>query len=672
MAVTALEIKTCNLFAQGAAFGDVGPYQQLDGTVHYAVDPNHPCNAGITDLCLAPRDAQGLVRYSADFRLLQPVAPQRSNHRLLLDIVNRGNPTVLTNFNSAVGRMEPGNGFLMRHGYTVVWVGWQDDVPAMAELIRINVPEAIDAAGQPISGKIAVTFQPDTQVSVQLLSDRLHRPHPALDPYDRDATMTVQDHEDAPPQTIPRDQWSFARVEGDRVVPDVNRIHLASGFVPGKVYQVVYTTTGAPVIGLGLIATRDIVSFLRYSSVQDGNPCAGHIQYAYSFGRSQSGRFLRDFLYVGLNEDEHNRLVYDGMMPLVAGGGRGEFNKRFGQPSNSNKYSLKNLFPFHDTTQTDPETGQRDGLLARLSARGKVPKVFFINTSAEYWGGHAALIHSDLDGKRDLDSSDGVRIYHLTGTQHTPGNLQLTDTGKADDSRGLQKPNSVDYRPLLRAALLNLDHWVTTGKTPPPSLHPRLDDGTAVPPAETAVTYRALPGVQFPAHLRSIARLDFGPGVHEGRTTYLPPKVGRPLPNLVSAVDEDGNERAGIQLPDLTVPLATYTGWNLRHPDIGGHGQTLSLLGSTIPFPATQAERQAAGDPRLSIEERYLSKADYLGRVKQAAETLVQQGYLLAEDLATVAEQASRRYDLFRGPVASQKSSGETKAHVVRPQRVSP
>jgi hypothetical protein len=656
MAVTALEIKTRSPFAQGTAFGDVGPYEQLDGTVHFAVDPDHPRHAGITDLKLAPRDAQGLVQCAADFRMLKPVNLQDGNQRLLLDIVNRGNPTVLTNFNSAVGRMDPGNGFLMRQGYTVLWVGWQDDVPAVAGMIRINVPEAVDAGGQPISGKIAVTFQLDVQVQVQLLSDRLHRPHPAEDLNDRDATLTVQDHEDAPPQTIPREQWSFARLEGDRVVPDATHIYLASGFLPGKVYRVVYTTTGAPVIGLGLLAARDMVSFLRYGSEREGNPCAGHIQYAFSFGRSQSGRFLRHLLYLGLNEDERDRIVFDGMIPLVAGGGRGEFNQRFGQPSNSNKYSVKNLFPFHDTIQTDPETGRTDGLLARLDARGKTPKVFFINTSAEYWNGHAALTHTDLDGKHDLAPSEAVRIYHFAGTQHGPGNLLLTDTGAADDSRGQQRPNSVDYRPLLRAALVNLDRWVTEGQAPPPNLHPCLEDGTAVPPAQTAATFQALPGVQFPAHLRSIARLDFGPGVNEGKTTLLPPKVGKPYPNLVSAVDKDGNELAGIRLPDITVPLATYTGWNLRHPDIGGPGQTLSLLGSTIPFPATEAERQAAGDPRPSIEERYLSKEDYLGRVKQAAEALVQQGYLLADDLPTVAEQASQRYDLFRGRVGVAKA----------------
>jgi hypothetical protein len=228
----------------------------------------------------------------------------------------------------------------------------------------------------------------------------------------------------------------------------------------------------------------------------------------------------------------------------------------------------------------------------------------------------------------------------------------LTDTGAADDSRGQHKPNSVDYRPLLRAALVQLDRWVTTGQAPPPSCHACLDDGTAVPPERTAAAFQSLPEGQFPVYLRSIARLDFGTGTDAGITTVLPPKVGKSYTNLVAAVDADGNERAGIRLPDISVPLATYTGWNLRHPDIGGPGQTLSLLGSTIPFPATQAEREASGDPRPSIEERYASKEDYLHRVQQAAEALVQQGYLLAEDLPTITEQASQRYDLFQSRVS--------------------
>src|ERR671922_2121680 len=653
MAVTKLLITSRRPFAQEKAFGQVGPYEQLDGTVYFAVDPTHPANQLITDLKLAPRDVSGRVHFSADWRLLRPVEPQRGNHRLLFDILNRGRGPGLRNLNSAqdvapTEPLDPGNGFLMRQGYTVAWCGWQHDVPDAPGLMRLRPPEAVTPEG-PISGKIMVTFQPTTSTCVQFLADRQHRPHPASNLEDRDAMLTEQDHEDAPERVIPREQWSFARLENGCVVPDATHVYMASGFVPGKVYQVIYTTTGAPVVGCGLLATRDLGSFLRYGTAREGNPCAGDLQYAYSFGTSQSGRFLRHFLYLGLNQDEQDRTVFDGLIPLVAGGGRGEFNQRFGQPSNSNKYSVKNLFPFHDTVQTDPETGLTDGLLARLCAQGTVPKVFFINTSAEYWNGHAALTHTDLDGKRDLAPSETVRVYHFAGTQHGPGNLLLTDTGSADDSRGQQRPNSVDYRPLLRAALVNLDRWVAEGQAPPPSLHPRLEDGTAVPPAQTAATFQAMPGVEFPAHLHSIARLDFGSGVDEGVPTALPPKVGKPYANLVSAVDADGNELAGIRLPDISVPLATYTGWNVRHPDIGGPGQTLGLLGSTIPFPATQAEREVSGDPRPSIEERYASKEDYLRQVQQAAEALVKQGYLLAEDLPTMAEQASQRYDLLRG-----------------------
>src|SRR3989441_3315232 len=497
MAVTKLLITSRRPFAAEKAFGQVGPYEQVDGTVSFAVDPTHPANQLITDLKLAPRDVSGRVHFSADWRILRPVEPQRGNHRLLFDILNRGRGPGLRNLNSAqdvapTEPLDPGNGFLMRQGYTVAWCGWQHDVPDAPGLMRLHAPEAVTPEG-PISGKIMVTFQPIALASVQFLADRMHRPSPTHNLDDRDAVLTEQDHEDAPARIIPRAQWCFARLENDCVVPDAAHVYMASGFVPGKVYQVIYTTTGAPIVGCGLLATRDMGSFLKYGSAREGNPCAGDLQYAYSFGVSQSGRFLRHFLYLGLNQDEHDRTVFYGLIPLLAGGGRGDFNQRFGQPSNSNKYSVKNLFPFHDTVQTDPETGRTDGLLARLYARGKVPKIFFINTSAEYWGGHAALTHTDLDGKRDLAPSETVRIYHFAGTQHGPGNLLLTDTGAADDSRGQHKPNSVDYRPLLRTALVQLDRWVTTGQAPPPSCHARLDDGTAVPPEHTAAGFQALP-----------------------------------------------------------------------------------------------------------------------------------------------------------------------------------
>jgi hypothetical protein len=661
MAVIKLEIKSQQSFAQGRAFGEVGPYQQLDGTVYFAVDPDHRANSLITDLKLAPRDSGGRVAFSSDFRTLQPVNPALGNRRLFLDVLNRGRPTALRNINSAPdvappAPLDPGNGFLMRQGYTVVWCGWQHDVPDAPGRMRIRVPEAVTAQG-PISGKLVFAFQPNALTRFQFMGDRMHRPYPANNLRDPEAVLMVQEHEDAPLQVIPRDRWSFARLEGGRAVPDGSHVYMASGFLPGKVYQVVYSTTGAPVVGLGLLATRDIVTFLRYETAQEGNPCPGQMEHAYAFGVSQSARFLRLFLYLGLNQDESGRTAFDGFIPHVAGGKRGEFNQQFAQPSSQASRSTNSLFPFSDTAQTDPETGRTEGLLSRLAAEGEVPKVMFVNSSSEYWGGHGALLHIDLTGIRDVSPMESVRIYHLGGMQHPIGTLPLTDTDPVDGHRCQQLFNCVDYRPLLRAALANLDRWVTTGEAPPDSRYPRIDDGTLVPPARVEGTFRAIPGVNFPNPLRRFTRLDFGP--NPGVPTKVLPVVGKPYPNLVPSVDQDGNEVAGIRLPFITVPLATYTGWNLRHADIGGAGQIMAtggasggtLKGSTIPFPATREEREARGDPRLSIEERYPSREEYLERVARAARALVDAGYILTEDLNEVLNQGARLYDTVRGRV---------------------
>jgi len=664
MAVIACELTSRQALADGRAFGTVGPYEQLDGTVHFAVDPTHPFNRGITDLHLAPRDANGLVHFAADVCILTPVDAQRGNHRLFLDVPNRGNRLALWMFNHAPrpavpsAPLDPGNGFLMHHGYTVVWCGWQHDVPAVDGLMRIRVPEAQSANG-PIAGKILVKFQPNAPSQVQLLSDRLHRPYPATHLDDPDATLLVRDADEAPPQVIPRAQWSFATLEAGKVVPDASHIYLTSGFVPGKRYQVVYTTTGAPVIGLGLLTPRDLVAFLRYGTAQEGNPCAGGLQYAYAFGASQSGRCLRQFLYLGLNEDEQERLVFDGVMAHIAGGKRGgDFNQRFGQPSGTLHPSLSDLFPFTDTAQTDPETGRTDGLLERLAARQKLPKIFFTHSSTEYWRGDASLSHTDVQGMRDVPPSASVRIYHYAGTQHASGTLPLTDTSPIDGSRGQQRFNCVDYTPLLRAALVRLDRWVTAQEAPPPSRYPCLADGTAVRPEHTAALFTAIPGVHFPAHLPCVVRLDFGPEAEAGIATLLPPRVGETYPHFVPAVDADGNERSGIRLPDVSVPLATYTGWNMRHPAMGAPDHLMGLMGATLPFAPTQREREAVGDPRRSIAERYPSIADYLERVRKAAEALVAEGYVLGDDVDAVVEQAAHRYELLASHMPAAQAVG--------------
>jgi hypothetical protein len=493
-------------------------------------------------------------------------------------------------------------------------------------------------------------FQADEGVSMFYLADRQHLPHPAVDVHDPDAILQVRDHPNAPARPIRRDAWSFVQIEGE---PHPYYICLESGFEAGKIYQVVYTTRGSSIVGLGFAAVRDILSFLKYASTTDGNPCAGTLDYAYAFGSSQSGRFLRQLIHLGLNEDEAGRMALDGIIPHVAGGMRGEFNLRFGQPSKDVCYIIPELFPFTDTPQTDPVTGQTGSLLARLHTHGKVPKIMFTNTSAEYWRGDAALIHTDLVHMTEALESDAIRRYHFAGAQHGIGVFPPITVRPTDGIRGQLPFNTVDYTPLLRAVLTNLDRWVTLGTPPPPSCHPRLADGTAVLSKTLAAVFAKIPGVWFPPQTLHALRLDYGPETHLGRTLQLPAVEGEAYPALVSAVDTDGNEIAGIRLPDLTVPLATHTGWNLRHREVGNPdlviGITGGLAGWTLPFPATRADREATGDPRLAIAERYLSREDYVRQVRVAAQALVDKGYLLAEDIARVEEGAGQRYDLWCG-----------------------
>ena len=653
MAVVRIDITKREPFADSEAFDRVGPYEYLQGTAHFAVNPLHPRNAVITDLELAPRQADGTVAFTADFAMLQPADAERGNRRMFFDVMNRGRKTVMPRFNDAPDIVDhtlppnPGNGFLMRQGYTVAWCGWQADVPPTPGLMGLQAPEALGQHGS-LQGRVLIQFQVNERTPQLLLSDREHTPHPAADANEAAALLQVRDHPNAPPTEITRAAWSFVQVDGDAAP---NYVHLHTGFEPGRIYQLVYTTRGSRIVGLGFAAVRDIASFFKYGRF-DGNPCAGRLDYAYAFGASQSGRFLRQMLYHGLVEDEEERLVLDGVIPHVAGAMRGEFNLRFGQPSKDICFIIPEMFPFTDTPQTDPLTGRQGSLLEKPETRGKVPKVMFTNTSAEYWRGDAALIHTNLETMRDQKESPFVRRYHFAGTHHTSGFFPLAGWRAADGIRGQLPFNTVDFNPLLRAALINLDRWVSEGVPAPASRHPSLKDGTSVPSDSLAPVFAELPGVRFPPEVTRALRLDYGPETGHGRTVRLPAGEGETYPALVSDVNAEGNERAGIRLPDLSVPLATHTGWNLRHESVGNPdlviGITGGLAGWTLPFAATRADREASGDRRLSIEERYACREEYLRRVRAAAQELIAAGYVLAEDLPRIVAAAGLRYDAFR------------------------
>ena len=658
MAVTRFEIMLRRPLAGGAAFGDVGPYEELKGRLHFAIDPLHAANRRITDVELAPRNARGRVEWWSDVSILLPVDRGRCSGRVLLDVVNRGNTVSVPNFNRAtrpafVPGSDPnppvdvGDGFLMKRGWAVISCGWQCDVPEIAGLHRMQAPEARDAQGRPLRGRVYTQLQSGRDVPDFLLSDRGHLAYRAADLDERDALLTVRDQPDGPPTSIPRERWRFARVDGGRVVPDPRHIHLDGGFEKGRLYQLTYTAEGAPVLGLSMAAFREAVSWLKHGGAAEGNPAPGAIRWAYAYGRSQTGRLLRTFAYEDLNLDEEGREAFDGIFSNVAGGMRGEFNQRFGQNSKDRNHMMRHLFPFSDQPATDRDTGMKDALHARLDARGSRLRAFYTNTSSEYHRGDASLLHTDPDGEHDTPHGPNVRVYHFAGTEHglgiwPPSNVQIAPadpTGAVDKSQNLR--GVVDYSALLRAGLMNLDRWVTEGVEPPPSRHPRLADGTAVPPERLAPVFTGIPGARYLAHFAKPRRLDW---------STMPPTPGRAFGSLVSAIDADGNEVAGIVLPELAVPVATHTGWTRRHPDIGGAEQLLVFGGATLPFARTRAERAAAGDPRPSLEERYPSKEDFLARVRAAAVALVRAGYLLEDDIELSVAAAARLWDPFPDP----------------------
>jgi len=651
MAVTRFEIDRREPVLGGAGFGAAGPYEKIIGTLHLAVDPSARVHESITDLALAPRNAQGHVECSADFALLRSLGG--GNRRLLLDVPNRGRKIALGMFNSTPRSNDPttredfGNGFLMRHGYTVAWVGWQPDVPRQDGLMALTVPRVTG-----VSGRIRCEFRPNTPAASLPLADRYHIPHPVARPDDPEHELTVRAHTGAPEMPVPRSAWRFARVENGKLVADPSHVALDGGFEPGKIYDCYYRAVDPPVVGLGFVAVRDAAAFLRFGTAP-GNPCASQLDRAYVFGVSQSGRFLRHLLYLGLDEDETGRAVFDAVIPHVAGARRGEFNCRFGQPSLNALHSIGCLFPFTDVEQEDPVTGQRGSLLERLYRRGGVPKIFTINGSAEYWRGDGSLVHTDGAGQRDVDPPADVRMYLFAGTQHTPGAIPPPPADANTGGRGRHLFSPVDYSPLLRAALVNLNRWVGEGVEPPPSMVPRLADGTAVPAEQTRGVFSSIPGATFPERIPHSVRLDFGPEVERGIVSSLPPKVGAPFVSFVSAVDGDGNEVAGIRPIEIRVPLATFTGWNPRHPDQGAPGDLMAMMGSTFPLAWTAEERARTRDPRSSITERYGDRDGYLARVRREAEDMVAARFLLAEDIEAVVERAGALWDFIRDHRAS-------------------
>jgi hypothetical protein len=645
MAIIGLQITNRGWYADGKTFGEVGAYERIDATVEYAVDPGNEANLQIIDLDLVPKAADGLVHFTGDLTLLKPTDDSKGNRRLLTDVVNRGRQRVVPTFNlvdpsnPGPGDIPVGDGFLFEEGWSIAMVGWQWDVYRSAMMMSLDAPIA------PVRGKVLVEINPDRVEHTRLLANRIHKPHRAADLNDPNAVLYVKDWEDGPSEVIDRNLWRFAKATDNGVEPSDEHVYLESGFQKGRIYHLVYTAEGSPVTGCGLVALRDAGAFFREAS--DLNPIDGGLERAFIYGVSQTGRMLRHFLYLGLNKDERGRQVYDGMLPHVAGGRRGEFNMRFAQPSGQSTPGFGHMFPFADDELPDPMGGANDGLLNRERAQGTVPKIIYTNTSAEYWRGDGSLSHTDPSGERDLDVTLETRTYLFAGTQHADsrGLPQPGEPG-IDGTYRRYPPNIIDYRPLQRAALVNLDAWVSESVEPPPSSRPRIDDGTAVSRPDALKDLEIVPNLALPDpdRLWVLRETDPGPDADKG-IAVLPVKEGRNYDSRVSAVDADGNEVAGIRLPDIAVPVATHSGWNPRDPEAGAPEQIIPMVGFTLFFARDAAEREANNDPRLSIGERYESREAYLTLARAQAEKLVAQRYLRSEDIDVVVANAGQVYD---------------------------
>lgn len=644
MAITAVEVKRREPFCPGMAFGEGGTYERIDAVARFAVDPAHPANGRIADLGLAPRDASGRVTFEADFVLLQPTDPARANGNLLASVSNRGRTTIVPFSFPPAGwipvagseAIEPGDAFLLRHGWTVGFGGWQWDVIRGPGRVGLEAPLAFEADGRPATTAVTCGFQPLTARASEYLghwpthppfhTDRVHIAYPAADLDDQRAVMTVHDRPGAARTVVPRARWRFARVaDDDSVTSDDSWVALDGGFTAGLIYEVTYGTSRCPVAGCGLLAFRDLGSFLR-DGPEAMNPAAGRVRRTFAHGVSQSGRFLRDLLWNGLNLNESGRQVYDGIFVQVAGARRGEFNFRGAQPSAQYVAGPAQQPPFAYASSTE----SAETLADRQRAVGGMPKVFEFNTANEYWRSNAALVHADAVANRDHVIPDDVRVYMMASCQHGPGVPFLAERALLQPEQRFANPMSIlNQTAPQRAALAALERWVTEGVEPPPSNVPALGDATLVPQKPVLGGFHAIPGVSV-ADAESLPRLAAA--------------GGEPYASYVSAIDADGNEVAGVRLPDLTVPLATHAGWNVRHAENGGPGQIADMTGSSIPFAVTREERERAGDPRPSIAERYRDEDDYLGRYREAALASVAERWVLAEDVDRLVEGARRMY----------------------------
>ena len=647
--VTRLEISAQAPYAGGKAFGAAGPYVRVSGRFYGELDPTHPSNRNIVDIRLAPRNARGKVEYSADFDILRPADPAKGNGTLFYDVNNRGNKVVLHMLNDAPVSNSlatpdtAGDGFLMRHGFTVAWSGWIPGLPPSANLLRLEVPGVAEIE-HPVWDEFLFNDPAPREILFNPVAARIARLSFSASTVDKSrARLTMRVRNEETPTVIPGSAWEYVEPDAIRLLP------AGTAFHPGVLYQFSYRAKNPPISGIGYAATRDWIGFLRYQqqdAFRTANPLGPEgrhqIGAAIAHGTSQSGRFLRDFVHQGFNETEDLRIVFEGINPHVASA-RLFLNHRFAQPNRAQEQGYGFLgypdasFPFAYEKLRDPKSRLEGGLLERCRARDTCPKVLHTVSSTEYWQGGHSLVTTDAAGGKDAALPEGVRIYQFAGTQHAISPRM---------PRGvcaMLANTTVDPRPGMRALILALGRWVKDGAPPPASVYPKIADRTLVDAKE--LKWPAMQGLVPPRAPNPMAQFDYGTRAAEGIIDTVPP-----LPHpfryrvLVPAIDADGNEIAGLRMPEQAVPTATTTGWSLRGADSGAAGELCGLDGMALPFARTAAERAAAKDPRPSLAERYQDRSAFISRIRTAAQELQKRGYMLEEDIEKTVTRAARSW----------------------------
>ena len=634
----------------GYAFKGVGQYEKLVGKGYGELDPNDPKNAVIVDIKLAPRNARGKVEYAFDFYILKPIDLAKGSHKMMYEPPNRGRKTH-ESLNRGAGGNDPGaekdpvklaNTFLLPRGYTMVWSGW--DASAGTDDGNYNTTITLPVAKNPDGS--AITGPSYEYIVSGAAAYELNYPAATLD--QSKAKLTHRVHLDDVPQVVPASGWAY-----DAEGTSIHLLPQGTRFTQGDIYELSYTAKDPTVNGVGFAAVRDFNAFLRYEKADEGgtaNPMAGDITRIYTEISSQPGRMLNDFRTFGFNQAENGKIVFDGMLQWIAAADGINMNSRFSQPGRTERNRQDQLyaegvFPFANQRLKDPISGKTAGRYDACSKTNTCPLAMEIYSANEYWVKGASLFHTDPMGKTDLPDHPMARLYFVSSMQHGTGNAAAKGACQ-------QVGNPLDSGPLQRALWEALDQWSTKGVVPPPSSVPRLADGTLVPPLpQAAQGFPKIPGVTYTGLKSTRYLLNYGPDYYKtGIPTVNPPVITPPMfdnpangpiyPTYVPKTDADGNDVAGIRLPDVTAPLATYTGWSLRAGAQANDG--CEGTGQMIGFPRTKAERIASGDPRLSIEERYPTAEAYTAAAKQAIDDLVARRLLLQEDVQPYVERMRR------------------------------